>query len=53
VSDYIKCALDFPGKKANLHPAIQTVDHPTALLAAFGSRKATIDGYSTVLAACL
>ena len=33
--------------------AIQTVDNPTVQLPTFGSHKATIDGYSTVLAACL
>jgi hypothetical protein len=40
-------------RKSGLHPAIQTVDNPTVQLPTFGSHKATIDGYSTVLAACL
>ncbi len=32
--------------------AIQTVENPTVLLPTFGSHKATVDGYSTVLAVC-
>jgi hypothetical protein len=45
--------LDFPGKNANLHPAIQTVENPTMRLPTFGSRRITIDGYSTILAVYL
>jgi len=33
--------------------AIQTVENPTMRLPTFGSRKVTIDGYSTILAVCL
>jgi hypothetical protein len=51
---YINLEFQNLPRNSRLHfPAIQTVDNPTVQLPTFRSYKATIDGYSTVLAACL